>query len=488
MNFLVNIGKYQLSRLLEISSSLSQRLFNNEEPVVKIYRYDQSRFIRGGYRLAGSTYLLPWFLVDISYYAIKCSNDFKAIIATDHDFMNLYNQFLKFDEQLTSSHYEKYNDTDKLFYIMFGLSHKSFWFQEKYRMLRMNTRFYELLCEIPKRNAAIPQFYRYIEEKYGIDFPTYNMSSLALLSISTNNVYYRFPYNIDPKLRKSNIDNNLLSTMLLDYIEDYDSIRKSSLESRQLYLTPVVRTTENQLLAISAFLIARKAATNLYWETRNLYRQNEGKELNQMLGDSFEIYVDELLARYLPRHEYERLPERRKQKRADIVITTNSYKIIMEQKFAMLNISLQDTIFDLEKVDYWLESYVQAVKQLGETEKQIDREGRSVIKLILFFDDLFIADSLVRERILKLYKEKTTETVDLNNVFMIDIGDFEMLIQVISINNELFNNVMRTKIEREENKDYSKGVEFKQILQEYGAVENDYIVTKRLFGLDQDKQ
>ena len=154
----------------------------------------------------------------------------------------------------------------------------------------------------------------------------------------------------------------------------------------------------------------------------------------------------------------------------------------------MLNISLQDTIFDLEKVDYWLESYVQAVKQLGETEKQIDREGRIVIKLILFFDDLFIADSLVRERILKLYKEKTTETVDLNNVFMIDIGDFEMLIQVISINNELFNNVMRTKIEREENKDYSKGVEFKQIFQEYGAVENDYIVTKRLFGLDQDKQ
>ncbi len=98
MTFLGNIGKYQLSRLLEISSSLSKRLFNNEESVVKIYRYDQSRFIRGGYRLAKSAYLLPWFLVDISYYAIKCSNDFKAIIPSNHDFMNLYDQFLKYDE------------------------------------------------------------------------------------------------------------------------------------------------------------------------------------------------------------------------------------------------------------------------------------------------------------------------------------------------------------------------------------------------------
>ncbi|MBW8003170.1 MAG: hypothetical protein FVQ80_14315 [Planctomycetes bacterium] len=430
---------------------------------------------------------MPWFLVDISYYAIKCSNDFKAIIPSNHDFMNLYDQFLKYDEKLTSSHYEKYNDTDKLFYILFGLSHKSFWFQEKYRMLRMNARFYELLCEIPKRNTAVTQFYRHIEEKYGIDFPTYNMSSLALLSISTNNVYYLFPYNIDSKLKKRNIDNNLLSTMLQDYIEDYDSIRRSSLESKQLYLTPIVRTNQNQLLATSAFLIAKKAATNLYWETRNLYRDNEGKELNQMLGNSFEIYVDELLAHYLPKHKYERLPERRKQKRADIVITTNSYKIITEQKFAMLNISLQDTIFDLEKIDRWLESYVQAVKQLGETEKQIDLENKIVIKLILFFDDLFIADGLVRERILKLYKQKTRETIDLNNVFMIDIGDYEMLIHLIAYSDDLFNKVMRTKIEREDNKDYSKGVEFRQIFQEYGAVENDYINTKRLFGLDQNR-
>lgn len=367
MNFLGNIRKYQLSRLLEISSSLSRKLFNNEETVVRISRYDESRFIKGGYRLSGSTYLMPWSLVDISYYAIKCSNDFRSVIPTEHDFLNLYNQFFGFEEELTSPQYERLGNEDKLFYILFGLSQKEFWFQRRGRLLQMNVRLYDLLCEIPKGSRTLPPVYRQIESKYGIDFKAYNISSLALLWMSLNSVYFRFPYNIDPKLEKSKINNDLLRTMLLEYIEDYANVRKSTLGSKQLFLTPVVRTSRNELLSTSAFLMAKKATTNLYWETRNLYKKNEGKELNQMLGDSFEKYVDELLDHYLPRQMYERLPEKQKKKRADLIITTKAYRIITEQKFSMLNISLQDTVFDLDKVDLWLKSYIQAVKQLGET-------------------------------------------------------------------------------------------------------------------------
>ena len=70
----------------------------------------------------------------------------------------------------------------------------------------------------------------------------------------------------------------------------------------------------------------------------------------------------------------------------------------------MLNISLQDTVFDLEKIDRWSKSYIQAVKQLEETEKQMGQDNKAIVKLILFFDNLFIADGLIKERILNWIK------------------------------------------------------------------------------------
>ncbi|GAH34017.1 unnamed protein product, partial [marine sediment metagenome] len=146
-------------------------------------------------------------LVDISYYAIKCSNDFRAKIPSEHDFLNLYSEFIACDEQFTASHYEKYEDQDKLFYILFGLSQKSFWFQEIHRLASMNTRFYHLLYEIPKNHADLPQFYLQVENRYGVDFATYNLGSMVLWNISTDNIYFRFPYNLDIKLQDQGIDN-----------------------------------------------------------------------------------------------------------------------------------------------------------------------------------------------------------------------------------------------------------------------------------------
>ena len=233
-------------------------------------------------------------------------------------------------------------------------------------------------------------------------------------------------------------------------------------------------------------MVARKAAINLYWETRNLYLKNEGKELNQELGNSFEVYIDELLAYYLPKHMYERLPERRKGKQADLAITTNEYVVITEQKFSMLNISLLDTVFDLEAADKWLKSYVQAVKQLEETAIQIGHTNKVIIKLILFFDNLFMADSIIKDRVMKLCEGESTAKINLTNVFMIGIEDYEILMYLMRYEEDLFNRIMQVKIEREKKKDASEGLEFGQIFKEHGIIDNDYIKTKMPVPLGQN--
>ena len=226
MNFINDIRKYQLNKLLEISSDFSRRLFNNGNSVAKISLYKQSEFINGWHELAGSTYLPAWYLVDISYHAIKESDDFKQLIPCEHDFFNLYNQFLKYDGKVITEQYKNYEGIDRQFYMLFGLSQKTFWFQEMYRLASMNARFYELLYEIPKRNNSIPQFYLQIERKYRVDFTTYDMACRALLWVASTDIYFRFPYNIDSKLGEINIDNALLEKMILDYMGDYEIIRK----------------------------------------------------------------------------------------------------------------------------------------------------------------------------------------------------------------------------------------------------------------------
>jgi len=481
VSFLTKIGRYELSGLLRISSSMSQRLWNSDEPIARLHKIDSSRFVSRALKTVGSTYLTPWFLVDLSYYAIVASNDFNRAQPNEQDFLSLYNDYLAYDEHLTTSRYEGHAPEDRLFYILFGLSQKTFWFQERHRLASMHSRFYDILHELPKRHMELPLFSFLIEAKYGCDFRAYNMACLALMWIAVNNISINFPYNIGAEISKMGIDNQLLNTLLEDYITEYGIIRKSTLQARELYLTPVVRTSQGELIVSNAFLVARKALTNLYWETRFLYREAEGKELNLILGWAFELYVDELLCHFLSSSNYERIKPSDKKKRADLLIHTKNYDIIVEQKFAMLNISQQDVIFDLAKVDAWLESYVRAASQLVQTESFLGLHNRTVLKLILFFDNLYIADGLVKDRIMVILKRTQSPDLSLDNIFMIGIEEFERMVQLMAEDEISLEKVFQEKLRRQKSRDYSKGVEFSQIMDELSVPQSTYARSRSPF-------
>lgn len=475
MSFKKNVSKYQLSRLLEISSLYSQRLFGKTHPVADLHRFTPSFFIKGAYKLTGSTYLTPWSLVDLSYFAIYFSHDFKETIPNEQDFRNLYNQLLTYDEQLASTQYGMYNKEDKAFNILFKYSQKQFWYQARYRLVEMNARFYDLLYQIPKNDSLLPNFYQHLENKYNIEFSAYNLASMAILHLIASNTYFRFPYNFNQDLTRLCIDKELLNKMLLDYTSDYKCIRESPLKAQQLLLNPIIRTSKNKLLNSSTFLVAKKAATNLYWETRKLYQKETGKDLNQPLGGSFEIYVDELLGHYLPNEAYKRIKPIKNAKRADVVIETKKFIIIIEQKFSMLNISLQCDDITVNKIDRWLKSYTQAIEQLEETESDIGKTHKTIIKLILFFDDLYIADSIIIDRVVKLYRKNGHDKAAPYNVFMIGIGSYEMLIYLIANDEVTFNRVLKAKIKRQRINDPVKAVEFEDIFNEFNLLTNDYM-------------
>ena len=475
MSFLKVLPRYQVSGLIEIASQLSRKLWATPGSVAELYRLDSSRFIQGAFRKAGSTYLTPWFIVDVIYHSIVQSTDFALKVPSENDFLGLYNEYLIYDEELSQTSYEAYQPEDRLFYILFGLSQKTFWFQERHRLLSMNSRFYYMLSTIPKEFADLPKYYKYIETKYQRDLSAYNAANVALIWVASRDTEIVFPYQIEQSSYQKGVDNVLIERILHDYICDYKTVKTSTLAAKELYLTPVVRSTNNSLLITSTFLVARKALTNLYWETRSLIRNTEGKELNQLFGDLFEKYVDKLLEYYLKRENYQRLKPPKGKKRADLLVSTKKYHIIIEQKFAMLNISHQDTAFDLAKVDAWLSSYIQATRQLLDTERDLSLKGKVVVKLILFFDTLYLADALVKDRVARLLGATSDALLSLYNIFMIGIDEFEILMQLVGRSEYTAEAVLEEKMRRQDTKDFSKGVEFAQIMKDMSIGDCDFL-------------
>jgi hypothetical protein len=478
MAFEQSIRKYRLSDLIKMSAMLSQRLWNNNEPIAKLTRLDSSRFINGVLRQSGSMCLTPWHLVDIVFYGIKLSSgDFGISRPSEHDFLTLYNEYLEYENDQSGIIYKDLPPKDALFYMLFGLGQKTFWFQERQKLHFANFRFYQMLYSLPKRHSDLPKYYSYIENRYGCTFEAYQIASMVLVWLAGNNNVINLPLKFEDSPRLKGVNNELVNALLQDYISEYDSVRRSSLEARALYLTPVLRSTEHELLVSSAFLLARKGFTNLYWESRRLCLAQDRMELNLSLGQAFERYVDELMERFLPKEKYRRLPPIEHRKRADLILFTNAFTIIIEQKFAMLNISQQDVHFDLKRVDSWLSAFVQAARQLDETAEEFRENGKPAVKLILFFDNLNIADGLIKDRVVEIAKATAEGPVSIENLFMISIDELERLLQILGKNEALVEKVIAEKINRQLNRDYTKGVEFDQVMDEMSAERNEYITS-----------
>jgi hypothetical protein len=243
MDFLARLPKYQLCSLLELSSQFSRKLWQSESPVARMHYAKSSALLKGTYKIVGSTYLAPWYLADISYHAITTSSDFNRLVPSEHDFLSLYNEYLRYDETLTTTRYEDCAQEDRLFYILFGLSQKTFWYQERQRLFSMNARFFAMMSELPGRHQGLPRFAEKIEAKYGISFRAYNATCLAIAWMGTTTSEIIFPYRIAPDAQAEGVDNAIISRLLEDYTVDYNGVRKSSLCASQLYLTPVVRTS-----------------------------------------------------------------------------------------------------------------------------------------------------------------------------------------------------------------------------------------------------
>jgi hypothetical protein len=467
--FIRQIKRFQLTDLLVQIGELSRFLFHKDSSILEV-PFTQ---IVGPYQRRGSITVTAWWLVDIAYLAIANTNDFARSVPSRQDLMQICSEFISYDEQRTEITLGPTPTMVDLMTYLFGVAEKTFWYQELYKTKGKFNRDVELLETIPESVGSVINVNDIILRSTGFTAKQFRKLLLALFAVSLKQVDLTVvtangtALRWDPILTQEN-----LQSVIEMYSAQYSEYRNSILNENYFIVKPIVKTLRNRYVSVSPFLLSRKMYDGVFWKVRDFYNATErDKQLfTNEFGKLFEIYVQNLLEHYLDPAQYRRI-DQSSEKGADWIVSSSNYTILVEQKSTVMSLLLRTPYIDDEDLDRYAERLVEAVEQLDRSESRYCEDHGSNPKLILLYDERLMAENMLRERIVSL---ATDRIENLENYFLISIGDFEHLIQILSENPSSFERIMDYKI-RVAQSQPREGQEFYQIIPRFYDKGNLYI-------------
>lgn len=415
-----------------------------------------------------------WGLIDLAYYSIKYSNDYRGKnIEDDSELYLLAKAVDGYIEKRMQGIVDNVEENPTEFMLYFwGFAGEQLKAERLGKVL----------------SNAGRELYMLFESSKGINFPEeISISEIVLaetgysweqiLSALTFAWFYFKENDIwldDCTLIKDNdfLRNIDIKSILQRYAGDYKEIRESKNGRQFFYTKPYVMSQKGEILSINTYLNVFIYEHCILWIVREYYRKREDTRFISYFGKCFEEYFKELLETYLKSNEYEKIPEK-KIKSADWKIEVCGYKFLVEQKSSLMMLSIKQQETDVEALKkYSLNTIIKAVKQLDITEETYG-DGK-YIKIILLYDDYLKPEVLDQ---IFLLDDCCVE----NDSFywLATIRELEMLFSLCENQRELFIKVIEEKIEREIG--HSKeGKSIEQILGEYGINKNKYVKQEKI--------
>jgi len=460
------IKKYKLDDLLFSLGELSREFFINDD-FIKIVPW-QRRI--GGLIQTFNQMIPAWVLADLSYIAIRNSNDHKSQVASFEDIGKLVNLAAKTSDELAAKRKGEIAKEDMKLHILLGLSQKQFWYQEINRggsLFYNFLRYFILLTDIPRIHFSHhKQPNDDMLELTGFDIKSFAQLLMAGFAWVHNSSSINFKVTTELKEKCPILTDGNLRSCFGHFTSDYNYYRGAAFPNNPLFFKPIIMTSTNRFLISNAFIWARKFYEGIYWLIRDKYIKLQSQEFTNNFGEYYEKYIENVLGFYLQTSQFEKVTggERRK---ADWLIHTEKYILIVEQKSCLMTISLKEEYPSLMQLDKYLSNFIEAYQQLADTENNLGRSDKVIIKLILHFEKFYLGEALIKERVNSLVKD---DLHDLSNYYFIDTEEFEKLMQVLSEDATAFNKIMETKIEYEDNAPISEGREFIHVINKCTSV------------------
>lgn len=438
------LRKYKLDELLKLISQLTINLYLNKRPLNEYHK----TFYTGKFPRKITFTLSAFELLTLSYMAIQNTNDHltSKIPNIDNIIELIYTQ-REYEELKRKQIERQLNASDNTDQILLGHMNEQLWFQDivKYKeLLYRYLRNSILLNIIPKKFHPKLDIDNEFIKHTGLDISVFtnHLFCLFFYLLSTNSTF-KYQELIDKfKIVPNSISETNMSKCLNFFSEKYKYYYNDKNYNR-LYYKPIVITDDNNYIISNAFVLAQKIYDGIYWIIRDIYLHKDSKVFMSEFGKYFESYVDLLLKFYLNDKSYERIVEDNINIRADWKIETKKYTIIIEQKAVQLKSNLKTRYLDLNEFDKYLGYFVKSYNQINKTIIDYKLENSNIIKLTLHYENIYLSESIVKKRLLK--KLKLSQD-DANHYYLIGIDEFELLMQVLSENEEIFNNIIEEKI------------------------------------------
>lgn len=415
-DFICLIRKISTRNLLQPIAEIIHHLFINTHA-----RVENPMLINMGthfYQTDIAAIMNRSYLTNIAYYSIRYSNDLRGKKEVAYnDFSNIYTKFSEYNGKILS---EKLNTLNpSVFLLMFGMGQEQFFEQHLYRHYYSFTVVWDLFFQ----SDSILNFHESLEAKIGIESKEFvRILGILLINIIDNK-----------KLIYSTIGDNLnepFVKFLKYYSVSYEEVKKEKKSVFEFSNFPFVLTQSNEYILINSFALFRLQSDGIYWLVRNYYREKEKQDIQYFpnhFGDVFKDFIRKILIKYCIQTVYD-IDDLNdiSEKKADWVIESNSFNLIIEQKSVIPRIDVKSEFPDSEIVREFFEGRIfnDAIIQLNNTEGYF--KVKKCVKTVLVFHDVFIFNSLKNE-----YPYSNKELVQ--DIFIMNLFEFELLMKIYSI-------------------------------------------------------
>lgn len=224
--------------------------------------------------------------------------------------------------------------------------------------------------------------------------------------------------------------------------KDYSFYRQTN-NWNLLRFYPIVKTNNksSKYIVSNIFAALLSLPNSIYWIIRNYYNSINSREFTAYFGNCFEYYFKEVLDFY--KIKYKKLIEstRRGQKMPDWEIETDKYILLIEQKATLFPIETR-TITKEERYEsienYLNNTIIKAFKQLNAYNPETEK---TIIRICLTFEEIYM-----EENVKKIIKELAKFNFDSKSNWIVNIGEMEILMELLANNKDDFNKVIEEKL------------------------------------------